>query len=512
MTKVLPGVFLVLLMAAPALADDSASERPPNFLILIGDDMGVETVGCYGIGSSPAKTPRIDELCNTGMRFDNFWSQPLCSPTRATILTGQYGFRNGVGTPATGPEIDYAVPDLPEDAPMEVVGRDGNQGARSADNGETPRNRRANREIRENPNAKREGYTEPANARPSIKRDAYGLPAALSADKSLGYQSAAVGKWHLASEENGGLEHTSVVGFDHYAGGYNGGSVESYFAWSKVVDGDATDGQSGYATTETVNDALNWMQQKDSERPWLLWVAFNAPHSPYGPPPTELLSEETASKIADLDARNGGHSIYAAMIEAMDTEIGRLLGAMDPDELANTYVIFIGDNGTPGRMATPPFPSDRVKGTVYQGGVNMPFVVAGPGLDNGTVSKALANSVDLYSTILDLAGVADDPRLDEEILDAVSLAPVLRDHSAQARPYAYADVFGPQQNQIVNRRAIRDDRFKLVLDLQNDTQEFYDLSVDPFETQNLLEQELGAPARQSYDGLVAQLEALLASR
>ncbi len=500
MKKISLGIFLALMMAMPAFADDSEPERrPPNFLIMIGDDMGVETVGCYGVGSSPAKTPQLDELCGTGMRFDNFWTQPVCSPTRATILTGQYGFRNGVGTPATGPDMEHPVPDKPASAATEIGGR----GAGGRPGG---------RQLRENPNAKREGYTEPANARPSIKRDAHGLPAALSADESLGYQSAAVGKWHLSSDENGGLEHTSVVGFDHYAGSYNGGAVESYYAWSKVVDGVVTDGQTGYATTETVNDALAWLERQDTDDPWLLWVAFNAPHSPYGAPPAELLSEETAARLADTDINEDGHAFYAAMIEAMDTEIGRLLASIDPDELANTYVIFIGDNGTPNRMATLPFPGDRVKGTVYQGGVNMPFIVAGPGTDKGTVSKSLANSVDLYSTILDLAGVGSDSRLDEVTLDAVSLAPVFRDHTAQVRPYAYADVYGPQQNQIVNRRAIRNDRFKLVLDRQNDTEELYDLSVDPYEQDDLLEEKLGEDAQQSYDQLVVQLDALLASR
>jgi arylsulfatase A-like enzyme len=488
------------------------AEKPPNFILLIGDDMSVETVTCYGVGASPAKTPHIDQLCDSGVRFDNFWSQPVCSPTRATMLTGQFGFRNGVGTPATGPQIEYPVPDVPDASPTETGGRGGGRPARRSDDDAPAGDRRGPREIRENPNAQRPGYTEPPNERPSISADAYGLPAALSADASLAYQSAAVGKWHLSSEENGGLEHTRNIGFDFYAGGYDGGAVESYFAWSKVINGEITDGQTGYATTETVNDAIGWLQHKDADKPWLLWVAFNAPHSPYGAPPDDLLSEETIAKLSETDINENGHPFYAAMIEAMDTEIGRLLGSIPPEELANTYVIFIGDNGTPGNMATPPFSRNRVKGTVYQGGVNTPFVVTGPDVDGGTVSKALANSVDVFSTILDLAGVGDDERLNDVTLDAVSLAPVFRDHTAQVRDFAYADVFGPQQNQIANRRAIRDDRFKLVLDMQNDTTELYDLSVDPYEENDLLEQELGEEAQQGYDGLVNTLEDLLASK
>ena len=138
----------------------------------------------------------------------------------------------------------------------------------------------------------------------------------------------------------------------------------------------------------------------------------------------------------------------------------------------------------------------------------MPFVVAGPGLDGGTVSKSLANSVDLYATILDLAGTAHDSNLDDVVLDAVSLAPVLADPATQVRSFAYADVFGATRAGVANERAIRDERFKLVFDLQLDTAEFYDLSVDPYERDDLLQAALGDDAQASFDALVLQLEAL----
>ncbi len=101
-------LVLYTLLTQVSLAQDSS---PPNFLLLIGDDMAVETLDCYGVGSKTAQTPNIDRLCDEGVRFDNFWAQPVCSPTRATLLTGQFGFRNGVGTPANGPSgIDWAIP------------------------------------------------------------------------------------------------------------------------------------------------------------------------------------------------------------------------------------------------------------------------------------------------------------------------------------------------------------------------------------------------------------------
>ena len=507
--------ILALLAAMPLVCNGQAmaEDSPPNFIILIGDDMAVETVGCYGVGSAPAKTPRIDQLCDEGMRFDNFWAQAVCSPTRASILTGQYGFRNGVGTPAAGaPGNEYRVPEKPANSPEEIGGRDGRirpNGGGGGGGGDG--SRRGNREIVPNPNAQREGYTEPANARPSISIDAYGLPAALRADTTLGYQTAAFGKWHLSSADNGNLEHTSNIGFDHYSGGYASG-VESYFAWSQVVDGGISDGRTGYATTDVVDDAIEWIDTRSDETPWLAWVAFNAPHSPYGAPPNELLSEETAEKIADIDINANMHPIYAAMIEAMDTEIGRLLASIDADELANTYVIFLGDNGTPSPAATAPFTSERVKGTVYQGGVNVPFVVTGPGIEAGKITQALANSVDLYTTILELAGTSANEKLESVKLDSISLAPVLEDHSVQVRNFAYVDAFGPQQNEITNLKAIRDDQFKVVMDLQNNTTELYDLQVDPYETEDLLQEALEEETEVRYYALLAQLEELLASK
>jgi arylsulfatase B len=504
-----PFFAFVLLTFIPLAcsAQDMQKGKPPNFIIMIGDDMAVETVGCYGVGSAPAKTPRLDQLCDDGMRFDNFWSQPVCSPTRATILTGQYGFRTGMGTPVTHPSADYPIPDKPESSPVETGGGGGGgggAGGRGAGGG--------NRDAQQRERPEREGYTEPSNERPKLSVDAYGLPTALQADASLGYETAAFGKWHLASEENGFLEHPQVIGFDHYAGNFNGGGVESYYAWSKVVDGEIVDGKTTYATTDVVDDAIDWIEARDGDKPWLAWVAFNAPHSPFGAPPAELLSDETVAALAAAGADDGILPDYLAMIEAMDTEIARLLAAMDPAELANTYVIFLGDNGTPNTAATAPFSRGRVKGTVYQGGVNVPFIVTGPGIAKGEVTQALANSVDLFATILQLAGATEDENLESIKLDSVSLAPVLANSSAQVRDYAYADAFGPTRTQVVNRRAIRDDRFKVIIDLQLNTTELYDLSLDPYETEDLLQETLDEETEVRYDALLAQLEKLLASK
>lgn len=118
-TQVTDNVDTQPSMSSSSAVVDVPGKKPPNFLVMIGDDMSVETIGCYKIGSDPAKTPALDNLCNQGMRFDNFWSQPICSPTRATILAGQYGFRNGVGVPAGGPTTEYPRPEALASAPKE---------------------------------------------------------------------------------------------------------------------------------------------------------------------------------------------------------------------------------------------------------------------------------------------------------------------------------------------------------------------------------------------------------
>ena len=495
-------IALILLASGWMAACSAEENRPPNFLVLIGDDMAVETMSCYGVGNKTAKTPNLDELCDQGIRFDNFWSQPVCSPTRATILSGQYGFRNGVGTPATRPNLTYPVPALPGAADNE-----------EAPAGQGPRggNRPGNRAVAENPNAQREGYTQPANVRAGLRADTYGLPAALTANAATGYRAGAVGKWHLADDDNGGLNHPGVVGFDYYAGDLSGGGVESYYAWSKVINGEMTDGQTGYATSSVVDDAISWIDDNEDNQPWLMWVAFNAPHTPFEAPPTNLLSAETAAALTEAGSDADSHLVYSSMIEAMDTEIGRLLSGIDEEELANTYVIFLGDNGTPTEVTLAPFDRGRSKNTVYQGGVNVPLMVNGPDVDGGTVSKSLANSVDLYATILDLAGALDNPALDAVFLDSVSLAPILEDHSTIVREFAFSDAFGPTRSGIVNRQAIRNEQYKIVIDLQNDTEEFYDLGSDPYEHEDLLTGTLDDEAQTNYESLTMQLAELLAS-
>jgi len=482
-------VLSSLLSACSDEPADQAREAPANFIVLIGDDMAVETLDCYGVGSATAVTPNLDSLCEAGMRFDNFWSQPVCSPTRATILSGRYGFRTGVGTPATSGIAALPVPEKADGAHKEL--------------GDVGRPRRGG------------GENVPA---PGLRADEFTLPMALKADAALGYETAAIGKWHLADQTNGAIEHPNLAGFDHYAGSVRSGGVESYFAWSKVINGEITEGKTGWAGSDKVDDAIAWLDQRSGEKPWLLWMAFNAPHTPFHLPPLHLLNSDARNLDPDALNDQNQHAYFNAMIEALDTEIGRLLAHLSEAQRANTYVLFIGDNGTPEAVAMPPFDFTHSKGSITQGGVNVPFFFVGPGIENGQVSKALANSVDIYATLVDLAGIDIEAILpNDKVFDTVSLTPVLFGESDAVRDYAYADVFGSvprgvpgnRVRETVNERTIRNRYFKLFV--SSDREEFYDLMSDPFEKNNLLNSELTEVAAQSYETLSAQLAKLLAS-
>jgi arylsulfatase B len=487
-------VITSFLFGAPAFAQQNES-GPPNFLLLIGDDMGIETLKCFDVGDDVAHTPNLDELCDQSMRFENFWAQPVCSPTRASLLTGQFGFRNGVGTPAGTPTgVDWKVP--PDNSGVATIGAAGFGGGMGAAMG-----------------AMGAGMGMGADGgRPSISPDTYSMLNALKADKTKGYETAAVGKWHLANNANGGLDHPQRVGFDYYAGDF-GSAPASYYGWSKTVTGSAPKGSSTYTTTDTVNEGIAWLKQRD-DKPWFLWVAFNAPHTPVQLPPKELLKSKKSLSLSPAGGPDADeHAYFNAMIEAMDTEIGRLLASIDARTLANTYVIFLGDNGTTGSVIKPPFARGHAKGSVYQGGVSVPFMISGPGIEAGQVTKAMGNVADMYATVLELADAQAGAKIPTGLKqDTVSLAPVMYGKSDQVREFNYADHFGPTRGGSSNERAIRNEHYKIVHDIINEKEEFFNLEADPYENNDLLAAGLSPEAQANYDGLKSRLDVLIKSK
>ena len=265
---------LVITATAPGSDAQEVKAPRPNILLIISDDMGLETLASFGVGSDTAATPSLDDLAEGGMIFTNFWSQPICSPTRSTVLTGRYGFRTGVGGP-TGDALTMGpyppLPERPEGSPTET--------------GNGPPIQEYVEKLTPEQDAKQFW---------GLRGDEYTLPRAFSANPDLGYSTAAIGKWHLADRKNGWLDHPALVGFDHFDGSIRG-YPDSYFAWNQVTNGEVRP-RTGYGPTAKVDDALDWIARQDN--PWFMWFAMNLPHRPLHLPPVELLNTQA---LRDLD-------------------------------------------------------------------------------------------------------------------------------------------------------------------------------------------------------------------
>lgn len=404
-----------------------------NVLVIVADDLGVDRVAAYGEHHDPGHTPNIDRLAGAGVLFRNAWSNPVCSPTRATILTGRYSFRTLIGK-AIRPFRKNAIGlDLSELTVPELLGP--------------------------------------------------------------GYQSGATGKWHLSAASDG-LDHPRLQGFGTFAGSlWNLKATQSdYFRWHKVVNGQRTLSHT-YATTDTTNDAIRLVDSLPE--PWFLYVAYNAPHDPVHAPPDWLHTFSLSGDPLDSPVIH-----TKAMIEALDTELGRLLTHVDQDR---TTIMFLGDNGTAKVASEAPFLPQHAKATMYEGGLNVPLIVTGAGVVPGECA-ALVHTVDVFATVAELTGFANTSK------DSVSLVPYLRGDPTPRREYVYSERFkpngpGPYK---VYEQAVRGSRFKLIR--RKKGEEMYDLATDPFEQIDILQQPLQTPQQEAaYQRLDAELARILAS-
>lgn len=427
-------------------------------MVLVLDDVGVDRVGVYAEHPNPGRTPIIDALAREGVLFRNAWSAPVCSATRANVLTGRYGFRTGIGDVIHG-----------------GYGTDGG-GIGLGDNG----------------------------AGLALSIDETILPEVLRHAPSGPYLSAALGKWHLASVDDGPI-HPLRSGFGYHAGSF--ANIGNYWSWNKLVNG--VERQTHvYATTDTVDDGIRLARALPG--PWFLWVAFNAAHKPFHVPPDEL---HTFNLSGPPNMSAPQH--MKAMTEAMDAEIGRLLAAMDPVTLANTTIILLGDNGTESAATTPPFSAAHAKSTLYEGGVNVPFIVTGPRVQvRGSECAALVNVTDIFATVVEIAGFDPVAVLPEDSTnDSISLLPYLADPAAPSqRDWVYAERFFPNGPGPYDwhSRAIRGPRYKFMHleGLVGSEDLFFDLEADPFEQENLLPGGLSGEARQEllrFEGILDRL-------
>ncbi|MEM0895399.1 MAG: sulfatase-like hydrolase/transferase [Verrucomicrobiota bacterium] len=329
------------------------------------------------------------------------------------------------------------------------------------------------------------------------------IPDALD---TAGYATACIGKWHLGGSGNGGDDNPNLMGYDHYEGA-TGGGLGDYYNWTKVTNGTSST-VTNYATSETVDNALTWIAAQGSN-PWFCQLAFNAPHTPFHKPPNALHSYDSLSGT-NADINNNPLPYYQAAIEAMDTEIGRLMSSMNATTLANTNIIFVGDNGTPVQVS--PGIVNSWKGFLYEGGVHVPFIASGPSVATplGRTNDATIHTVDLFETVLELAGVDLANTLPAgTTFDSVSIADYLT-NPAQANYHAYSftERFRMPTN-IRDGKTIRNSTYKLIQFDSTGGEEFYNLVIDPTESNDLLPGGLNATELANYNTLVAELDTIL---
>lgn len=306
-------------------------------------------------------------------------------------------------------------------------------------------------------------------------------------------RTGACGKWHLASFEQGD-DHAREQGFERVA--LTQGNLGDFTSFRKYVDGRPVEVER-YATTDTVDDALG-LAAEFGEEPWLLYLPLHAAHVPFHVPPDELHDREELGTDA---AR------HKAAVEAADRELGRLLESLPED----TLVVVVGDNGTPRPAIEPPFVPEHGKGTLYEGSLHVPLIVAGPGVAEGAVCEALVSTVDLLPTLA--ARFSVDARAvvpQERALDGRDLSALLAEPDrAGPRAVLLAERFEPNHSEAPRSlwRAAREARFKLLRNVGRGRDRLYDLAADPHEQRDLLEAgELGEEASAAHARLARFLD------
>jgi arylsulfatase A-like enzyme len=416
------GMWIAATRAPAQQADPStvrAAGPRPNIVYIVADDLGWKDVGFHG---SDIKTPNIDQLAAAGARLEQFYAQPMCTPTRAALMTGRYPLRYGLQTLVIPSGHTYGLP-----------------------------------------------------------TDEWLLPQAL---KEAGYQTAIIGKWHLGHADP--KYWPRQRGFDYQYGPLIG--EIDYFTHEQhhVLDWYRNNRrlkETGYSTTLFGNAAVKLIDEHDPAVPLYLYLAFNAPHTPYQAPQEYL---DQYRNIAD-----GSRRAYAASITAMDDQIGRVVAALDKKKMRdNTLIVFQSDNGGTrnamfageGDMSKTKIPCDNGpyrdgKGSLYEGGTRVPAFVNWPGhVKAGSTVDGMLHVVDMYPTLVALAGGST---AQSKPLDGMDVWPTI----SEGRPSPRTEIV---YNVEIFRAGIRDGDWKLIWRTPlPEVVELYNLAQDPSEKNNL---------------------------
>lgn len=418
------------------------ANRPPNIVVIMADDLGMMDLHCYG--NERLDTPALDQFAAEGMRFtDAYAAGPVCSPTRAAMMTGQAPARLHLTNHAPGHKDGFA----PEGLDLQEA--------------ESVRN---------------------------LSLSYVTVAERLSA---AGYATAHIGKWHLSyvspDDKDGPTEpelRPDKQGFDINIGGCFRGGPPSYFAPYRIPTLEAKQ-EGEYLPERLADEAIAFIREKRDGPFYLNWWPYSVHY------PMEA-REELIEKYRKREGPGIKNPVYAAMIEAMDTEIGRFLKALEEAGLDdNTLVIFKSDNGG---YDGDNRPLRGFKGMLYEGGVRIPWMVRWPGhVEAGSRCETPVISMDCYPTLLEVAGLEPTP---DQPVDGVSLTPLLTqtgEFGRDALYIHYPNYAFHQQNRLGGM--VREGDYKLIKRYGGGPLELYHLGNDIGETKNLAKQSPEIAAR-----------------
>ncbi|MCD6049116.1 MAG: N-acetylgalactosamine 6-sulfate sulfatase [Verrucomicrobia bacterium] len=412
--------FVIALFALLLTSIASAATKP-NIILILADDLGWTDLKCYG--SDLYQTPNIDKLAKDGMKFTQHYSAcTVCSPTRAAILTGKYPARTHI--------TDW-IPGLPPENPKLLV--------------------------------------------PDWTKYLPHAEANLGkVFKAAGYTTASIGKWHLGGEEY----YPEKQGFDLNIAGTDKPAPPSYFAPWKIPT--LTESKDGTHLTDRLGEEAVKFIEQNKDKPFFLYMPHFAVHTPIQGR-ADLVEKYRAMKRSGLVQSN---ALYAALVEGMDNTVGQVRQKLDELKLTqNTIIIFTSDNG--GRVPTTSNHPLRVgKGSCYEGGTRVPFIISWPGVTKpGSVNETPVISMDYYPTLLEICGVKSTG-----IPDGVSLVPLLRGKGTIKRDALFWHYPHYQHYQLGGTTpygAIREGDFKLIEFFDDMRFELYNLKEDLGEKKDL---------------------------
>ena len=438
----------ILSLAIPKTAS-AAAVRKPNFVFILVDDMGWMDVGCYG--SRYYETPNIDKLARQGMLFtDAYAANPLCSPTRASILTGKYPARMKITAPAGH------LPKLPANRPL--LGKQAQPWQKTV----TPISRRY------------------------LPLEERTIAEAL---RETGYETGFIGKWHLGKDP---IYWPENQGFDINVGGAGNPGPPSYhspYRLNNLKDGPAGE----YITDRLTDEALGFIES-NRKKTFSLFLWHFGVHGPWG-----HKEEITKLYLNKKDPRGEQNNpIMASMLKSIDESVGRVMDKLDEMKLFDdTIVIFFSDNGgnTHSRIGPnelPPTNNAPLRGgkaTIYEGGTREPLIVRWPGVvEPGSRCSQVVSSIDFYPTMLEITH--DKPR-PGQILDGESILPLLRQSGKLNRQAIFCHF--PHNTPATGNIAstyVRSGNWKLIRfyhdgEAGNHRYELYNLAEDISEANNL---------------------------